>query len=543
MPQRHLPSSNPAHFLACYPYGAGHGREGVCLLVWMGKYRILLDCGLRDISPLLESNEPPADLVFCSHAHADHARGLLPLHQHFPQMPIYGSEVTARLLPLNWPEEKKSPSFCQIVPWRSPIAPLENLHLEIFPAGHLPGAAAILLSYQTPARDYKILYTGDFFLSNSRLVEGLDLDALRGSAPDVAIVEGSYGTARHPRRRQLEQQLMGKIDAALSRGNSVLLPVPVMGLAQEILPLLRSHHQFTGRDLDIWVGEEVASTCDIYLELLPYLPASVQNFARHQPLFWDEQVLPRLRRLPEGRVEAIATFPCVLLVDRASDWQQYCSDRGGTWVVLFPEYPGRTLMPHPELLADAPDIHLETYLLSEHSDGRNTAQLIHNIRPQHVLLVHGAPTYLADLIALEELQNRYQLHSPATGTLVDLPVGDRFLQPPPPAPVPYEGEIVELENAIRIVLPPTLAQSSHWGTFADTGLLEARWQGDELVLRGLSQRELLSQRRRPLQTPDECCGNCHHQFRQHCFNRNSPLYGFQVTLQGCCPVFEPKQTD
>lgn len=533
--------SNSSHFFSCYPYGAGHGIEGVCLLVWMGKYRILLDCGLRDISALLESSEPPADFVFCSHAHADHARGLLLLHRHFPQMPIYGSKATARLLPLNWPEEQEIDSFCQILPWRSPISLFENLQIQLFPAGHLPGAAAIILSCHTPERDYTLIYTGDFFLSNSRLVEGLSIESFRGSSPDVLIIEGSYGTARHPRRRQLEQKLMGKIDTALSMGHSVLLPVPRMGLAQEILLLLRSHHQFTGRDVNVWVSESIATTCDSYLELLSLLPDSVQNFASHQPLFWDEQVLPRVRRLPETGVEAIAEFPCILLVDRAELWQHYCIPQGGTWVVLFAEYPGHTAMPHPELLENSPDIHLETYLLSEHSDGRNTAQLIHNIRPQHVLLVHSSSTYLTDLIALEELHNRYKLHAPATGTLLELPVGDRFLQPSVPVSVPHEGEIVELEDSVRIILPHALLQSPHWQTFADTGLLEARWQGNELVLRGLSQRELLSQSSRPIQAVTECCATCHHQFRQRCFNRNSPLYGFKVTLKGCCPVFEAKQ--
>ncbi|MEM9541161.1 MAG: MBL fold metallo-hydrolase [Cyanobacteria bacterium P01_E01_bin.42] len=537
-------ASNPARFLSCHAYGVGHGREGVCLLLRMGEHRILLDCGLNDISPLLESSAPPADLVFCSHAHADHARGLLFLHQHFPDLPIYGSEVTSHLLPLNWPEGQKTEPFCRILPWRSPITLSENLQIQLFPAGHLPGAAAIVLSCQTPQRDYTAIYTGDFCLSNSRLADGLSVESLRGFSPDVAIVEGSYGSARHPRRRQLEQQLMGKIHAALLLGHSVLLPVPTMGLAQEILMLLRSHHQFTGRDLDVWVDEEIGATCDIYLNILPHLPASVRNFASHQPLFWDDRVLPRVRRLPKAGIDEISTLPCVLLVDRRDRWQQYCQPRDREWTVLFPEYPGRTAMPHPELLEDFPNIALETYLLAEHSDGRNTAQLIHNIRPQHVLFVHGSPTYLADLIALEELQNRYQLHSPASGMSVDLPVGDRFIQPPPPTLVPYEGEIVELDNnTIQMLLPPSLSQSSHWRTFADTGLIEARWQGDELVLRGLTQRELLSQSRRPLPAIEENCENCEHQVHKRCFNHKSPLYGLQVTLQGCCPVFEPKKNE
>lgn len=167
--------------LECLTYGVGHTGEGVCLLLRIGTYRILLDCGLSDLSPLLEqTDKPPADLVLCSHAHADHARGLLALHQAFPQLPIYASEVTTQLLPLNWLDEteNKTPQFCHALPWRTPIEFLDGLSAEIYPSGHLPGAAAILLSYtaplessppettppekNAPPRSYTVLYTGDF---------------------------------------------------------------------------------------------------------------------------------------------------------------------------------------------------------------------------------------------------------------------------------------------------------------------------------------------------------------------------------------------
>jgi Cft2 family RNA processing exonuclease len=289
--------------LVCFPYAVGHGAEGICLLVQMGPHRILLDCGLENISPLQSSANPPADLVLCSHAHSDHAQGLLALHQAFPQLPLYASEVTTQLLPLNWSElpPQKIPHFCQALPWRSPVEFCEGLSAELFPAGHLPGATAFLLTYTTPKKTYRLFYTGDFFLSNSRLVEGLSIESLRGMQPDVLIVEGTYGSARHPHRRQQENQLVERIDQAIAQKYSVLLPVPTLGLGQEILMLLRSHHHFTGRNLDIWVEGTVVDGCNAYLELLPHFPTSVQNFARHQPLFWDERVRPRVRLLDDHR--------------------------------------------------------------------------------------------------------------------------------------------------------------------------------------------------------------------------------------------------
>ncbi len=552
--------------LECLPYSVGHGDEGVSLQVRMGPYRILLDCGMGDISALQAGLETPgdrpgslpADLVLVSHAHADHARGLLALHQTFPQLPIYASEVTTELLPLNWPgEERDRLRFCQALPWRTPVEFLDGLTAELFPAGHLPGAAAIFLSYTPtpsgregklsrkeslqPSRPYTLLYTGDFFLSNSRLVEGLPLDELRGLDPDVLIVEGSYGTSRFPHRRSQENQLAERIQRAIGQGQSVLIPTPTLGLGQEILMLLRSHHHFTGRDLDIWVEGTVADACDIYLELLPQLPASVQNFARHQPLFWDERIRPRVRRLsPEHRSE-FASGPCVLLSDLSANPKDFDLSDRQPWLILLPEYPGQPQRyASDSLFAHLPtsSFTLETYLLAQHCDGNSTTQLIHNLHPQHVVFIHGSPTYLADLTNLDELRNRYHLHTPAAGNLVELPIGETILQPVTPAEI-YPGELTEHPGSVTLSLPQTLASDPRWQHFSDTGLVEARWQGEELVVRGVSQRELLSQGSAARVNANiECCGNCRYYRGQRCWNQISPLFGFKVTPDGYCPAFE-----
>ena len=532
-------SSNAENQLSCLPYGSGHNSEGVCLLVKMGPHRILLDCGLEDISALQTTN-PPAELILCTHAHKDHVQGIWDLHQTFPHIPIYASEVTVKLLPLNWPSlsPQEIGNFCQGLPWYSPIEFGDNLVARLFPAGHLPGAAAVALTYTSYQRSYTLLYTGDFFLSNSQLVEGLSIEALRDLSPDVLIIEGTYGTARHPHRRQQEKKLMERINQALTQNKSVLMPVPPLGLGQEILKLLRSHHQFTGRDLDIWVDSNVARGCDYYLNILPELPASVQNFAKHQPLFWDERVRPRMRRLDDlKQTIQLEQKPCLLLTDISSHWQDYDCLEENSWLILLPKY-----LEHSQDHKIHQKLSVENYLLAQHSDRQGTTQLIHNLRPQHVVFIHGFPAYLEDLTSLEELQNRYHLHSPLTGTLVELPIGEKFIQPAPPPETYYEGQLSELETGVNVILPHSISGDSRWHNFGDTGLIEARWQGEELVLRGLSQRELLSQSNDARILADtDCCGNCCYQKGQRCWNQASPLYGFKVTPDGYCPVFESEE--
>ena len=501
MLKRQETTSEPPIKLSCYPFGVGHHTEGVSILVYLGDYRILLDCGLSEIQPLLESVEAPANWVFCSHAHQDHARGLLALHQRYPDLSIYASEVTAKLLPLNWlnQSERDASAFCQTLLWRSPVELAPNLTVEIFPAGHLPGAAAILFRYYHCSRVYKIFYTGDFCLSNSQLAEGLALDSLRGLIPDVLIIEGSYGTARHPHRRQQEKQLMQIIKDAIDQDINVILPLPTFGLGQELLKLLRSHHQFTGQNLDIWVDGNLPTACDLYLDLLPHFPANVQNFAKHQPLFWDDKIKPRLRRVSSAFKRAqLGNSICIVLTDQLSHLSEYCSNQGQKWLVLIPEHS--KIKHHLEFKQfcqqiDPESVIVDDYLLAEHSDGRNTTQLIHNLRPQHIIFVHGSPNYLADLTSLEELQNRYQLHSPAVGTTVELPIGEKFIQPKVLPQQNYEGELNETGAYVTITLPEQINRDPRWQNFADTGLIEARWQGEELVLRGLSQRELLTTNR------------------------------------------------
>ncbi len=538
--------------VVCYPYGVGHGHEGISLGLSIGGHRILLDCGLEDLAPL--GDGPPPDAVFCSHAHLEHGRGLGLLRQRWPQVPIYATAATAALL-----MDKALAQSIKILPWRLPVELADNFTIELWPAGHLPGAASALLTYTHGTQRYRFFYTGDCFLSSTRLVEGFPLAALRGLNPDVLITDGSLGVARYPNRRQQENQLIEQLRSQLDQSRCVVFPVPLLGLGQELLMLWRSHYHFTGQPLTIWVDPALGRSCDAYLELLAQkpdaFPRNVQNFAQHQSIFWDDRINPTIKRLPQSAAdwqhhEQQLQAPAVLLVHPATPIDLYCQRYRGAWSVFLPEQADLCAW-QAELNRHGPTydwfdsfknatasgtVHLETYQLHSHCDGDGTTQLIHNLRPRHVVLVHGPLDHLSALANLDSLQSRYQVHIPLPGNPLSLFLDTRFKSPPPPREPTYEGTVSDSPNQISLQLPSAISNDARWQSFAETGIVEARWQGDNLVLRGVDPSELAAMTNRL--APDRAiCDNCQFYQQRTCQQTRSPMFGRLVAPDGHCPEF------
>jgi metallo-beta-lactamase family protein len=85
-------------------------------------------------------------------------------------------------------------------PFSSWFEPLKDIKIYFHPAGHIMGAASILI--HDIKNDIKILYSGDISIANQRTAEGC-------SPPsgdlfndiNLLIVESTYGGGFHPKRR------------------------------------------------------------------------------------------------------------------------------------------------------------------------------------------------------------------------------------------------------------------------------------------------------------------------------------------------------
>ncbi len=573
----------PVAELILTPLAVEPGQQGCGYWVEIGPYRVLLDCGFGDPAQLDQLPQRP-DLVICSHAHWDHLQALPQLHQRYPDVPLYGTRLTHRLAQGLWRDPQgQDLSFppLRVVPFQRATVALPDLTLMFLPAGHLPGAAVTVLHYTgvDPART--VVYTGDLSLASLRFVEGLDLETLRHWRPDVLLLEGTLGADRYPSRRQAESRLVERLAMVAEQGGISLVPVPDLGLGQELLFLLKTHHRFTHSDsqVQIWVDAQVGRGCDLFEEILADLPRSVQNFAQHQSLFWESRVHPWVCPLEslDWDLQSTSDHPGIILCHAQAPLATWRS----LWCRLQNLDPDRPLqlIRFPEVIPSVPleswpqplrsRLQIERSYWHSHADSNTLVQLIHTLRPQHVVFGHGDLDRLTALADLQELCDRYHVHCPSPLHPVDLPSA------PTPSPAEpevetvelcYEGEVSEVlvdpsaprspVGAVQVLLPPEITQDPRWQVWADTGVVEARWQEDQLVIRGMSPKELV----RPVQpsmAPDQPdrirlerglslprCGIC--QFLQaipgqppRCDHPASPMYRQVVDLEGQCLQFQP----
>lgn len=160
-----------------------------------------------------------------------------------------------------------------------------------------------------------------------------------------------------------------------------------------------------------------------------------------------------------------------------------------------------------------------------------------------MVLIHGDPNYLADLASLNELSNRYHLHTPTSGSTIQFPIGQLTLSTPSSlVQLAYEGEVSEWNDEAMIRLPASITTDPRWRRLADTGFVLASWQGEQLLIRGMTPKEVLGGASTPIAPDQESCFNCQFYRGQRCWNEASALYNFKVAPEGYCPAFERAET-
>ena len=183
------------------------------------------------------------DAVIITHAHLDHSGSLLRLTRVRKKQAIIGSritrDITVDLLKdmIKIQNEKAdtvtfdNQSANQV---RDSWLPTENFQLPgtdvtLYNAGHVAGAKMAWIH----SEDKTVLYTGDFCIHDTELLEGCDINTLPAE-PDILVSESTYGGRVRPPRDELTQQFLRKVSGTMKRWGNILIPTFAFHRSQEM---------------------------------------------------------------------------------------------------------------------------------------------------------------------------------------------------------------------------------------------------------------------------------------------------------------------
>ncbi len=240
------------------------GRSSI--IVSTSESKLLLDCGIHpgaraswDAYPRLDWADielDELDAVIISHAHLDHTGFLPALFKYGYDGPVYCTEPTLPLMTLlqqdmiklgqsegsrlvfDQRDVKEVIKHAICVPFGLVTDVAPDVKLVFNNAGHILGSATVHLHVGEGA--HNIVYTGDYKYGRTRLLEPAYWQYPR---VETLITESTYGTREDvtPPREEVENRFVNMVNETLRQGAKVLIPIPAVGRAQEIILVINEH--------------------------------------------------------------------------------------------------------------------------------------------------------------------------------------------------------------------------------------------------------------------------------------------------------------
>jgi KH/beta-lactamase-domain protein len=413
------------------------GRSSI--LVQTRESNVLLDCGINPGStsslkafPRLDTPQfdiDALDAVVISHAHLDHC-GFLPfLFKYGYDGPVYCSAPTSSLMTLlqldyldvankqgfmaPYGQKDVRDTVMHTIPLRygsvTDIAP--DIRLTLHNSGHILGASLVHLHIGEGL--HNLVYTGDYKFGKSMLLEPAVAMFPR---VETIITESTYGAPEDimPTRADSEQKITTIINDTLDREGKVLIPVPAVGRAQEIMLIIDDYmRRGLLKEAPVFVEGMISEATAIHTAYPEYLAKNVRNSILYEGINPFQSDYFTIVEHPSAREEIVDGDQCIILATSGmleggpviDYFKRLAGDKRNTIIFVSYQIDGTMGSRVQKGISDVPIINSNGKMevmnvemqvesvsgFSGHSDRRQLVSYLQRIRPkpERVIVLHG----------------------------------------------------------------------------------------------------------------------------------------------------------
>ncbi len=450
-------------------HGAARQVTGSMHLLQVGRYKILIDCGLdyeRDRSTMDNENFPfrpeEIDVLVLTHAHIDHSGNIPTLVRLGFQGQVLCTPPTADLTELllldsvsifmNKANKSRrrsrgrshndaQPLYLQkhvmeamdrfvTIGFNKPFRINGDIELTFVPVGHLLGAAAAVLKINDNGVEKSIAFTGDIGRKNYPVLD--DPQAL--PPVDYLVTESTYGGRLHTKGKTVEEALVEVIDkCCVQEQGRLIIPAFSIGRTQSLVySLNKIFSSGLLPPVKVFVDSPMASMATrIFRKYHDLVNDEAKDFYRAQGDEFEFDNLTYVETLKDSRQISNYFEPCIIISSagmleggRIQD-HLYYNIQNYYCTILFIGYCAKGTLGHRLLRGDS-IVHIkdrdlavyatikQTDVLSAHGDHNDLMGVIRGqdkAKLKSVFLVHGE-TVSMEALAQSAEEEGYQVVIP-----------------------------------------------------------------------------------------------------------------------------------